>query len=142
MMKKMALLTLALVAINMIIPSIYPVSATDVYNYYPEAKGLWNGNIWYFSTINEYAIPPALMFSPRDVVKSSITAYYELGGVKTYVKPLLIILDPYHNIVWLFFNPKNIPDCTLDRIVIIGTLKNGQTFCAAGPGPMWRKGGG
>ncbi|MCX6653541.1 MAG: hypothetical protein NTY03_00310 [Candidatus Bathyarchaeota archaeon] len=136
----MSLLLLALIVINMIIPSIYPVSATRIY--YPVAKGLWNGNIWYFYTYDTLHSPSEWTFSPRDVVLSSIVTYYKLNGVITYVKPLFVLLDPWHNIVWVFFNPKDIPDTTLEKIWITGTLKNGDTFVASGPGPMWRKGGG
>ncbi|MGA3192838.1 MAG: hypothetical protein ABSD73_10065 [Candidatus Bathyarchaeia archaeon] len=87
--------------------------------------------IWYFKTVDQYG---GGSFDGRTVIKSTVTAYaLDATGNYKPVKPLCILTTKDY--VMLIFLPSALPAHNTDgSSAVTGTLTNGQTFDATGPG--------
>jgi hypothetical protein len=102
------------------------------YDYYPTLQYIPGKYIvvWYFQTTDPYLGP----FDGRTIIRSSVVASADVGGVYTPVKPLLIITT--ENYVFLFFWNATLPK-TAEGGAVTGALTTGETFDASGPGWTW-----
>jgi hypothetical protein len=113
------------------------IASAAAYDIFPEEPKISaNGNVWQFHTHTSVSD-----FSGNDVVASSIVATYftQTGGVGSnpiIVVPKNIVLN--NNKVELVFNAQDFPPLPPDTVVlstqITGTLVDGRTFIATGPG--------
>lgn len=113
------------------------IASAAAYEIYPEDPTISkNGNVWQFDTRTSVSD-----FSGNDVVASSIVATYftQTGGVGSdphIIVPKNIVLND--NKVELVFDPTDLPVLPADTVVlstqITGTLTDGRTFIATGPG--------
>ncbi|MCJ7634235.1 hypothetical protein MUP77_17830 [Candidatus Bathyarchaeota archaeon] len=133
-MKKICgIIALAILSIAVLV-CIAPAAAYDIFPEDPTISA--NGNVWQFDT--RTSVPD---FSGNDVVATTIVATYftQTGGSGSdpvVVVPKNIVLND--NKVQLVFDPEDLPVLPPDTIVlstqITGTLTDGRTFIATGPG--------
>ena len=134
---------LALVAINMIVPCTYPVTAATTY--YPELKLKDKGRTWYFNTYYPDPADPTITigFDPGQIDWDYVVCYYIRHGRTYYVTPSGHSIDYDLNLVEIYFDSKEIPGGSgVTQTTVIGLLLDGDSFVATGPGWMWRKAGG
>jgi len=104
------------------------------------ALGKATGLVWVINTRD------VTDFSGFDVKLRSIVCIVSgaVDGLDRVVKPLLIL--PTKDYVIIFFLPRAFPQLPLDEngymysaTWVTGTLKNGETFLASGPGFTWNR---
>ena len=115
------------------------VPMAAAYTYYPSLVIKSNGQIWEFSTIDLLGYE---IFPSKDVDVSTIQAYYSFGPIGNVVEYPINVKDVHlaGNKVSITFSKDFLPDAA-NTTRVVGSLYNGETFEASGPGFVWRKWG-
>jgi hypothetical protein len=134
MMKKCLLVGLVVLLI-ITFASVGFVAAMDA-TFYPALTIAHKGRVWTVDTTDGAG---GLMFSGKDVKVKSIIATYYLDTAPEV--PITIVpkdIDVCKNHITLTFAAKDLPRSgTVLASNVQGTLKNGDTFLASGPGWTW-----
>jgi hypothetical protein len=126
----------AIAAVLLIVAMLASISVTaaeaqnyDMYLVIPEQH---KGRVWSMPMDTNFDGVPD--FNSKDIVKDSIVGYWfdEITGLDGYIYPTAVVT--HVNSVEFHFNPNDLPAGGATLTFVMGSLKNGDTFVATGPG--------
>ena len=140
MNRKYLLCGLMLTALMLMTSMATCVEAPDYDIYLPALNVHGNGVVWRFSILDINGAPE---FSFDEVDKDTLVGlvWADSNPEPKSITPFKIDYSEKTHTVSLLFHPWDLPKYA-DSVAVAGTLTIGSTFTAAGPGWMWRSGGG
>jgi hypothetical protein len=130
-MKKLYAIAALLLLVAML-ASIGVAAAEQNYDMYLVIPEQHKGRVWSMPMDANFDGVPD--FNSRDIVKNSVVGYWfdENTGLEGYIYPTAVVT--HANSVEFHFHQKDLPAGGATFTFVMGSLKNGDTFVAAGPG--------